>query len=489
MGIGANHPEYNAALPRWTRVRDVLAGEDTIKAKGEAYLPKLEGMNAKDFDFYVANAYFFEGSSRAAEAFVGMLMRKDPAVQLPETASSWRDDIAGTGISLDELLVSSVVDVVQTGRCGALVDWPGSTEGLTLAEAERSGSAPLIKLYPAEAIVNWAESNGKLLWVVVEEAAAKEDGDRYAHETVRQRRELFLDGAAYRQRIFRLVDDDSKEEKWVQFGEDITPTKSGSPLSSIPWVWLGAQENTASVNAAPLRQIVNCALAMYRNSAAFEKALIYGGNPQVWASLGGWRAVTAGGEEDAQKRTYSIGGSEVWEFPENSQVGVVNFATGAEMPLERAISAKKADMAVLGARLLEGQKKGAEAAETEEIRRSGENSAIGRIADNLTLAWTRVLKLVAEWAGWAGDVGVTFSKDFLSRPVTAQEVTAAMDLYLRGAWALPDLHGFLIAGEWQPETRTTDAIEADLEAARPSAAPVGGTRPVGVPALPVVGGA
>jgi hypothetical protein len=478
VSIGTNHPDYTAALPRWTRVRDVLAGEDTIKAKGQAYLPKLEGMSAKDFEFYVDNAYFFEGASRAAEAFVGMLMRKDPRLELPTQAEKWRSDVAGTGTSLDEMLVASVVDVVQTGRCGILVDWPGSTAGLTLAEAQRIGSSPLVKIYPAEAVVNWHEKNGRLVFVVVEEAAEDPNGDRYEHKTIRQRRELFLDeGGIYRQRIFHLVNlikESGQEESWVQVEDDITPLRSGQPWNTIPWVWLGAQENTAATNAAPLRQIVNCALAMYRNSAAFEKALIYGGNPQPWIALGGWRGA---GRDDGPKRQYSIGGSEVWELPEDSEVGVINFATGAEMPLERAITAKKADMAVLGARLLEGQKKGAEAAETEEIRRSGENSAIGRIADNLTLAWSKVLEIVADWAGWeATDIGVTFSKDFLSRPVTAQEVTVAMDLYLRGVWAMSDLHAFLVSGEWQPETRTTEAIEADLEQARPSAAPV---RPVG----------
>lgn len=479
MGIGTNHPDYVAMLPRWSKIRDVLEGEEAVKAAGEAYLPKLPGQNEKDYAFYVQGAYFFEGSSRAIEAFVGMLTRKDPAVEIPESAKAWRDDIAGSGTSLDELLVGSVVDVVTTGRVGALVDWPGSTEGLTRAEAERIGSAPTIKLYPAEAIVNWQDDDrGRPLWIMLEEQARKPDADRYGHETVRQRRELFLDEVGiYRQRIFQLADETAKEEEWVQVGEEITPMRSGQPWMEIPWVWFGSSENTSTPNHPPPRQIVNAALAMYRNSAAFEKALIYGGNPQPYVVLGGYRMATAtpGGADEGPKREYVIGGTEVWELPENSEAGVLNFASGAEMPLERAIDAKKADMAVLGARLLEGQKKGAEAAETEEIRRSGENSAIGRIADNLTLGWTRVLQLVAEWAGWEGDVGVTFSKDFLSRPVTAQEVTAAMDLYLRGAWALPDLHGFLIAGEWQPETRTTEAIEADLEAARPTAAPGGGS--------------
>jgi hypothetical protein len=42
MPVNNTHPDYDAALPAWTRARDVMAGEDAIKAAGIRYLSKLD---------------------------------------------------------------------------------------------------------------------------------------------------------------------------------------------------------------------------------------------------------------------------------------------------------------------------------------------------------------------------------------------------------------------------------------------------------------
>ena len=35
MPVNSTHPDYDFALPNWLRARDVLAGEDAVKAAGE----------------------------------------------------------------------------------------------------------------------------------------------------------------------------------------------------------------------------------------------------------------------------------------------------------------------------------------------------------------------------------------------------------------------------------------------------------------------
>src|ERR1051326_8247295 len=42
MPVNSTHPDYDATLPDWLRARDVLAGEDAVKAGGEKYLPRLD---------------------------------------------------------------------------------------------------------------------------------------------------------------------------------------------------------------------------------------------------------------------------------------------------------------------------------------------------------------------------------------------------------------------------------------------------------------
>ena len=52
MAVGGNHPDYDATLPQWLRARDVLSGEDAVKAAGERYLPRLDSQSEKEYSAY-----------------------------------------------------------------------------------------------------------------------------------------------------------------------------------------------------------------------------------------------------------------------------------------------------------------------------------------------------------------------------------------------------------------------------------------------------
>ena len=44
MAVGGLHADYSASAVEWARARDVLAGEDDVKAEGPKYLPRLAGL-------------------------------------------------------------------------------------------------------------------------------------------------------------------------------------------------------------------------------------------------------------------------------------------------------------------------------------------------------------------------------------------------------------------------------------------------------------
>jgi len=64
MTVDSTHPDYNANLPAWSRTRDVLAGEDAVKAAGEKYLPRLDSHNDEEYAAYRARASFFGATAR-----------------------------------------------------------------------------------------------------------------------------------------------------------------------------------------------------------------------------------------------------------------------------------------------------------------------------------------------------------------------------------------------------------------------------------------
>src|SRR5712691_5064319 len=91
MSVDSTHPEYDAALPTWSRARDVLAGEDAVKAAGEKYLPRLDSMSEEEFSAYRKRAAFFNATARSAEGFVGLIFRRPPFIKVPEGASRTGD--------------------------------------------------------------------------------------------------------------------------------------------------------------------------------------------------------------------------------------------------------------------------------------------------------------------------------------------------------------------------------------------------------------
>ena len=85
MPVNSTHPDYDASAAEWLRARDVLAGEDAVKAAGERYLPRLDSQTDEEYLAYRARACFFNATRRAADAFVGLVFRKAPFVKIPES--------------------------------------------------------------------------------------------------------------------------------------------------------------------------------------------------------------------------------------------------------------------------------------------------------------------------------------------------------------------------------------------------------------------
>lgn len=52
MGPPTTHPDYDANAAAWLRARDVLAGEDAVKAAGIWYLLRLDAQTDEEYDDY-----------------------------------------------------------------------------------------------------------------------------------------------------------------------------------------------------------------------------------------------------------------------------------------------------------------------------------------------------------------------------------------------------------------------------------------------------
>jgi len=156
MAVDTTHHEYDDRQGAWKKMRDVVAGEDTVKNCGSEYLPRLGGQDEDGYRAYKMRASFYNATSRTIDGLSGMVFRKPPQVDVVGPLEDFRDDVTLSDVPLHAFAEQVVEEVLTTARCGGLVDYPRVEDrGLTRAQAERMNLRPFWTLYKAEDILNW----------------------------------------------------------------------------------------------------------------------------------------------------------------------------------------------------------------------------------------------------------------------------------------------------------------------------------------------
>ena len=86
MPVNSTHPDYDGQLDSWGRIRDVLEGDATIKARGEKYLARLDSQSDEEFRAYVDRGFFYNATARTVSGYIGLSFRRDPVLLLPEAS-------------------------------------------------------------------------------------------------------------------------------------------------------------------------------------------------------------------------------------------------------------------------------------------------------------------------------------------------------------------------------------------------------------------
>ena len=265
MPVNSTHPDYDASAVDWSRARDVLAGEDAVKAGGEKYLPRLDSQTDEEFAAYVQRASYFNASARTSEAYLGLMFRRPPFVKLPEGGAgvgralkTFENDADMLGTSLAGYAKRVVGDVVDVGRAGSLVDWEEAAE-----------QRAYVSFYRAEQIINWRVervSGRNVPTLIVLKEATSEGGGAEGEDA-----DEFEPAVREQIRVLRLVTDEAGrpfcrvdlwqpklvERSWFGFrGKGKTewvlvdsrvPRRLGKPLPLIPFVFHGPRHSRPEV--------------------------------------------------------------------------------------------------------------------------------------------------------------------------------------------------------------------------------------------------
>ena len=465
MPVNSTHPDYDSNAPDWSRARDVLAGEDAVKAGGEKYLPRLDSQTDEEFLAYRNRAAFFNATARSAEGFIGLIFRRPPFIKVPESGSglgralaAFVNDADMLGTTLAGYAKNVTTEVVGLGRAGSLVDWEGDVE-----------KRAYVALYSAEQIINWRVErvNGRnipTLIVLSENIPSETPDDEFEFKAQQQVRVLKLvagDGGAdasgkrpfhYQVEIWRPKENRNKRAKveWV-LAETKVPLRLGKPLPLIPFVFHGPRHSRPDVDRPPLRDIIAVNLDHYRLNADYKHGCHFTALPTAWVS---------GFDKSASLR---IGSSTAWvsETP-GATAGYLEFTGHGLTTFERAMDRDERLMAVLGSRLLEDQKKVGETAEAIQLRQSGENSVLSAIGSSVSESLTQVLRWVFWWnsteeipdAITGADVLIQLNSDFSLKGMSSQDLQAIVAAWQAGALSKDSMFELFRRGEILPDGRT-----------------------------------
>lgn len=379
MTTNYTHPSYDDNAPLWRKVRDVCAGEDTVKARGTEYLPDPDEAgvaSSNRYSRYKLRAVFIEATARTLQGLIGIAYANWPKIETTEKLLL--DDVDGSGVGLigqSQLVLS---DVLQTGRAALLVDFPrgdGIARKRTVAEARLQGRRPYINHYSAEQVLTWETRSGKLTRAVLAETEADYTGGEVAY--IEQLRELLLVEGRYVVKVWQRPNESG------QFYL-VDTIEVGLPF--IPLTFVGAVNNSTEPDRSPLLGLANLNLAHYHNSADHEESVFLTGQPML--------AISGVTEEWVEKRGMIVFGARAaLTLPEGGDAKMLQAAPNTIV--ERAMSAKQDMMATLGGRLLEPsavKTATQSSAETKAIY-----SPLSLACDNVSEAYTRALRWAETW--------------------------------------------------------------------------------------------
>lgn len=460
MPIDSRHPDYIQRLPEWRILRDATAGDRTIKAASEKYLPRLYDQPTEQYNDYRNRALFIGATSRTLEAFQGMLTRKKPKIE-----AVGMDDILADcdlqGATFDSHIQSIKWELLNVARAGTLVDW------------SKEDNRPYLTTYTAEQIINWQTGRvaGRTVPVMIileewsgqyEAATGETPPDQYEAKQYQQWRELRLLQFGETWTCLATVWRKKAEAKdeFIQISQ-VELSRRGIRLNFLPFVFHGLETNRINPSKPIALDLAQVNISQYRNSADYENGLHMVGLPTPWA---------AGFTDDA-KSTLVMGTSRVWVTDETSaKCGFLEFSGTGLSSLKDAILDKNQVMAALGARVLDAPQSSAEATETVKLRQTSESNVLTDLANCAEQSLSDVLRIMAWWSGFTKEpidardsIFVAINKDLLGSKLTPTQVASLLQAMQSGMMSFGTFFWNMQQGNMYPEGVDEETEKAAIE--------------------------
>ena len=470
-GVTTKHPLYSKRYPQWILMRDVIEGNDAIKAQGEIYLPKPSIEHDK-FSLYAQKQYeafkfrtpFIDFTAQVKDCLHGMLENTPARIEVPQKVKEILNNVDYQGNSCDQFISNCIEDVLITSFGGCLVDAPRVNPNMSKLQAEKQKIRPYLSYYNAESITFWDYKviNGikTLSLVVLQEKVKKDNKDLFCIATKTVYRVLFLnENNVYAQSIFESSKDDKGNEIYLPTST-IVPEINGKPLNYIPFVLFPFNEPVKPI----LYDIAIANLHHYVVSADYQNGAHLTSRP-----TGYFTGHQPELDDEGNTIPVYVGTNVFWQLPEpEAKVGVCSFSGEGIEHLEKELDRTESQIFTLASHIISQDKKTAENKDAVNLRRAGEDAKIATFGKNMSYRFTQLLKMIAEWMNEdTEDVIVEINTDFSNLSFDANAVNSIANIFSQGKLPLRCLYYLLRSSHYlEPDMTYEDFVYLlDLESA------------------------
>jgi hypothetical protein len=445
-------PELSKLFPQYYLIRDAIAGEPTVKAARDKYLPRpnaadTSAENKARYDAYIERAVFYNVSRRTLAGLVGQVYMVDPEIELPASIANVEVNVDGKGVTLVQQSKQALSTALAYSRGGLFVDYPETDGVVTASQKEEGTIRATINLYGPTEVVNWrvVEDGAieKLSLVVLLETFVNAD-DGFEIKTAAQFRVLRLDDAGeYVQEIWREPQPTNADGSRVPKGKNFQQHKvikprgpDGKPLRELPFQFFGSENNDPSPDNPNFYDLASLNIAHYRNSADYEESCYIVGQPTP-VVIG----LTQDWLDNVLKGVINFGSRGGIPLPVGASIELLQ-ATENTMIFE-AMETKERQMVALGAKLVEQKAVQRTAFETK-VEATGEGSILSSTTHNIQAAYEWALKICAMFEGDDGaTIKFELNTDFDIAKLTPEEQAKAIDSWQKGAITFTEMRGVL----------------------------------------------
>jgi len=455
MGIDFQRPEYTAALPKWQLVDD-MADETNLASHLITLNPTDDSNDNKTRNQqYADRASFFGATGFTLSGLVGAAFEDAPSIELPSGMEYLLKNADGSGLGLSQQMQVTMGQALRKNRAGLFVTFPEVDEEVTRADQDALKYIATVHHIDATRIINWSHvrvgAEVKLSLVVFTDA--EETVTDYKVVTEDVIRELALEDGVLMDRVWRKP---ANGGQWVADEARYPKQGNGSAWTEIPFMFVGASDNTAQFGTPPMYSLAMLNRDHWRTSADHRESLWFAGQVQPWASGVDNEAV-----EQWQAAGVYVGSRQLMCLPEGGQFG---FAQSEPNTANRdELDRLSYEMAKIGARFIEPGSAN-KTAQQDAGERKVQHSILSLASVNVEDAYQQACEWAANYMNISGEISVELSRRFMEPEMNDAKRSYILGLYDRALLSDTDMLPILKRDKLVDGEKTEDDYAEEVAA-------------------------